>query len=598
LIYRIFFVPKIDFADWQESPDCKSFYLTRLPFYEYTTILPDLCFKGSLYVPENLDRPDLKLWVKGGGCIEKVEVNDKVAFEHANCSKDIEYDVKQLRLDDSVHPGQNSMFVKILQNGGTIIFEMDNAKTYNLIRFVVMVFLICFAMYLLDKKMIILDVLLFSFVILHIFPEFFLISWGFDFLKNYSIESKLILVLTSFIVLIPKIQKKLIEKIIFSFKLIKSRLKPFRLSKILKFSIISIIFFFLFWFLRTKYSLGDSGFIGNIPTDNRYTFFHTAPLTAFISTQFYNLIKLLRINLSSYDVVALLSCIYGAGFIFSMLLVAYELGNGMKKRIIIFGLVSSAYFIQLFFGYIEFIPSLYFWMSVYLLTSVLYLKNKISPIFPSIALAITISAHLSAPFLFPSLIALYILKTKSSKKSKYIKEFLKIFLPIFVYSVIFFGYLIFIRNACTSGLIACIVNYINILKGTDPSLLMPIKEILSFWRTEQMTNELILVSPGALIAIIFILISKLRKIDLNNITIFLIVSTVFYFIRMVTAQTGLGLPQDWDVISPIGLWLTVLSALLLVETTKNNELNYYAVALIIIPLIIHTGPLILAYHFL
>jgi len=248
---------------------------------------------------------------------------------------------------------------------------------------------------------------------------------------------------------------------------------------------------------------------------------------------------------------------------------------------------------QLFFGYIEFYTSLLAMIFIFVLTSILYLKDKCPITYPSFAYGVMVCIHVSAVWLMPSLLALYLLKIE---KKVDILKFFKAVLAFAIPTVLLFGHILFFESKTSDDLLINIRNFVSGLKGSDPILILPLEEALSLQHIEEMLNELILIAPAGLVLCVFLFIFKWNRIELKDkILTFLIVTTTCYMAYTWTKVTGLGLPQDWDVLAPVGFLYTLLGAYLLIKTVRDeNLLIYYAVLLIVIPMLIHTAPLILS----
>lgn len=613
-VWGIFLRPTIDYRNWEKSFDNRVWYAVRVPYYSYDTILPDLYFRTNAFMPDSL--VDSKLYIKFSGCILEVFVNDKLAYSNPTCTAKVQYDEQIINLKGLVNTGQNKFRFHFLEDGGTLRFELAGGKENNLLRYIALIFLLSVFVYAITRRVdFIFIILLWSIIFLHLFPNFFPYSWGFEALNFYPLSIKAFVVILGLMVSIPypyrKIESFFIKGYAISYNIVKTLTRKFNnklmslkesypiiyaefsdMRMYLTYVLIGIVSFFIFWYLRTKHSLGDQGFVGQIALNKAYTFFHTSPLSAWFLTYAYSILQSLGVKYSSYMISSIVSCFYGAIAIPVLWATCKELVEDRWKSLAIFSIVSTSYFMVLFFGYIEFYPALLFWMILYVYTPILYLKDKVGIFIPSLFFALMFLTHLSSGFIAPSLLLLLLLKMYQRRGVGISREFLIMSLSVIIPAALILGHVIFVFNGCNGTFSNCITDFWNALKGSDPSFVRP--DLLTSHFAEDIVNEYLLVSPAAVI-LLFFLIIKWREINFRDEKLIFIASVSFLFgIYTFIHFTGLGFPQDWDVLAPIGFPLTLLGSYVLVNVFKDNAtLRFYVVSIIFVSVFVHTLPTLL-----
>ena len=122
----------------------------------------------------------------------------------------------------------------------------------------------------------------------------------------------------------------------------------------------------------------------------------------FEAYKFLNLYFGLTIN-QTFQILSILS---GSIFVFFALILSYELNH--EKPYSIFLILLSGGFMQLFFGDMENYTLCGLLILLYVLSSYLFLKNRISLLIPAFLLILAMTFHMEAIYLVPSLIFLMI----------------------------------------------------------------------------------------------------------------------------------------------------------------------------------------------
>jgi len=617
LFWFSFIRPSVTLSDWKISNDGSYYASTSMPHYSYHTVVPYLYFKGDLVVPSGIE--DYVLSLSVDGCLMGIKVNNQYVYGNDYCNSSVPYDERSIDLSGKLNPGGNEVDVKIIFDGGTTRFEVLEDRKYNLLRFSLIAVLLSAIVYLLVKNFrYVFSTLLLSLVFIHVFSSRFSVNWGYKALQAFPLHVDLILALIAVLIAVPfsydalasVVQKgfsKFCKKAESTKKQVKSKPKQDSLVKsevdslksYLTYFFVSLLSFLVFWIFRARHSMGDSGFVGQIALDDRSMFFHGSSLSAWTLSFAYRLLKNFGFAFSSYDSAALVSCFFGALAIPALWVICRELFDSLEKRLMLFSIVVSAYFMQLFFGYIEFYPMLVAAMIYYTLAGVYYLKDKASILFPSIAFAVMVCFHLSSIYLAPSLIMLYIYKV-FRRKEKVFSGMLKMFLPVSIICFLFFSYVIFIHEACNQGFIDCMKGYASGIEqyasdstGGGSSLVRHDMLTLNF--IQEILTEYIYISPGAVLLFFLLIAFYILNINFKDpYLMFLLVSATTFFPYTLTHITALGLPMDWDALAPIGLPLTMFVGYALINTVKDRKLlRYYTISLISVVLLIHTAPALL-----
>jgi hypothetical protein len=614
VFWASFIRPSVVLSDWKVSNDCKSYVNTMMPHYSYHTILPYICFKGDLTVPAGVK--DYVVDTSVDGCFMEVVFNGAVVHSNSQCNTNVSHDERSIPVGGYITPGLNRMEVKILFDGGTTRFDVFEDRKYNLLRFTLAIVLLATAFLLLSlNPRYVLFLLLASLVYIHIYPSSFSMNWGYSALEAFPRGVTFVLAFISMALSLPLslpeshdyLQNRaagLLKAVRLGLKRLRQKIRfkpacPPALKKEAEFVktafvyvILSLASYMVFWFFRTRHSMGDHGYVGQIALLKSSLFFHTSPLAAWVLSAAYRMLKSIGFSYSSYDASAVVACLAGAVSMPALWLICRELFETNGKRIMLFSITASAYFMQMFYGYIEFYPTLLAAMVYYTLAGVYYLKDKASIVWPSIAFAVMFCIHLSSGYLAPSLILLYLYKVyRRSERPVY--GFFMMTVPISLIVSLLFTHVIFIDNDCTAGFSSCVKHYISGLKGSDPSFFRPDTFTLTF--AQELLTELLYITPGAVVITAFLLAYYLRRTPARDpYFLFLAVSTAGFMLYTVTHSTGTGLPNDWDVLAPVGLPLTLMAGYWLLSSVDDRRLLNYCVASIVIAVLaIHTIPTLL-----
>jgi tetratricopeptide (TPR) repeat protein len=395
------------------------------------------------------------------------------------------------------------------------------------------------------------------------FPEERL--WGVNHLAYVFFIPRWIIVILAFFVLVPKVNKIFYNVIAAFFTLVEKSLKRInRYCKYLFFSLGSII---VFWVFDAKtHLLGDGSVRGNeIMAGTKLSV--TEPLDFYLHALVYDFLKL-----DAYQTYTLISCLAGAGFIFLSLCLSHLLGKENKEKVLAFVVLVSMGSIQLFFGYIESYSLVYVGILTYFLFSFLYLKGRCGLFFPSLALLTSISLHLSAVYLLPSLVYLHLVSSQKEKKHFNFKKILSV---VFILLIVGAGFFILSKKNPNP---TSVTAYLIPLAGgeNDPYSLFSGAHLVD------MINEQLLLSPAGIILWAMVIFFA-RKIDFKDrVATFFIIVTLFSFMFAFVMDPKLGYARDWDLFSTTGLGYTLLGIYLWLNyfrQDKARKLNYMIIAL-------------------
>jgi regulator of sirC expression with transglutaminase-like and TPR domain len=404
-------------------------------------------------------------------------------------------------------------------------------------------------------------------ILLHAVASFFPEKrlWGVNQLAYVSLIPRWIIIILALLILVPQVNKIFYDAFARFLNLVEKNLKRInRYYKYLFFSLGSIV---LFWLFQAKTPLLGDGYLRGGEIMKGAKFSVTEPLDFYLHALAYRLLKL-----DGYQTYIMISCLAGALFVFLALWFSHLLGKEKQEKVLALVVLVSMGSVQLFFGYIESYSLVYAGIMAYFLFSFLYFRNKCSLIFPSLTLLFSISLHLSAVYLLPSLIYLHLSNSQKEKKRFNFKKILNV---VFILLLVGVGFIILINKNPNPTSVS---NYLIPLAGkeNDPY------SLLSGAHLVDMINEQLLLSPIGLI-LWMVVIFFARKIDFKDRMVrFFIVVTLFSFLFALIMDPKLGYARDWDLFSSTGLGYTLLGIYLLLSyfrESKIKKLNYVILAL-------------------
>ncbi len=395
------------------------------------------------------------------------------------------------------------------------------------------------------------------------FPEERL--WGINQLAYVSFIPRWIIIILAFLILIPKVNKTFYDIFAVFLRLVEKNLK--RINRYYKYAFFSLGSIIPLWVFKAEtYLLGDGHLRGReILAGTKFSV--TEPLDFYLHALFYRLLKL-----DAYQTYTLLSCLAGALFVFLALCLSYLLGKESKEKVLAFVILVSMGSVQLFFGYIESYSLVYAGIMAYFLLSFLYFRGKCGLFFPSLALLFSISLHLSAVYLLPSLIYLHLVNSQREKKQF---SFWKILNLVFILLLVVTGLVILShKNPDPASLTSYLIPLVG--NESDPY------SLFSFAHLIDIINEQLLLSPAGII-LLAVVIFFTRKINFKDKLVrFFLVATLFSLMFAFIMDPKLGYARDWDLFSSTGLGYTLLGIYLgfnYFRHARVKKLNYIILAL-------------------
>jgi Flp pilus assembly protein TadD len=375
-------------------------------------------------------------------------------------------------------------------------------------------------------------------------------------------------------------------------------------KKYLWYSILSVIFFILFWAFRTKtHFLGDGYQILSNVESHQLAIKWTEFLESFLHLKAFLFAK----NLFNWDaetVYALLSCLAGSIFVFlcflfvDLLVHTHFLDKERSQRVFVFLSLISLGSTQLFFGYVEHYTFLFLSIFGFLFLSIVYLvenpalgeernpKNysRTKLIFPLLTFVLAFSFHVSALCLLPSLFFLFFVTNEKSKPSRCfashrVKNLLLGILALFLVIIIFWGY--------------------RRYSWSVPPLFVPLSHdrysgpgytLFSLPHLSDFLNQQFLISPVGLILILAFLICKRRSFFMNRTSQFLLIVALSQLLFNFLMDPALGASRDWDMFSGVGLGYTILGLYLLLEFLKEKTKFEYLATILVVTSLYSTIP--------
>lgn len=388
--------------------------------------------------------------------------------------------------------------------------------------------------------------------------------WGLNQLAYVPLIPRWIIIILAFLILVPKINQVFYHALAGFFNLVDRTFK--RINRYYKYIFFSLISIIPFWVFKAKsHLLGDGTLRGNeIASGTKFSI--TEPLDFYLHVLVYRFLKL-----DPYQTYTLISCLAGALFVFLALWLSHISGKENREKVFAFMVLVSMGSVQFFFGYVESYTSAYIGIMVYFLFSLWFLEGKCSLIFPSLALFFSISLHLSALYLLPSLIYLCVVKSKKEERAW---DFNSVFSVTLILLLVGAG--LFIWSTQNPNKTSPATYFISLfVSQKDPY------SLFSFAHLVDIINEQFLLSPAGII-LLAVVIFLARKINFKDkVVIFFMIVILFSFLFAFLMDPKLGYARDWDLFSSTGLGYTLLGIYLgfdYFRQAKIKKLNYIIMA--------------------
>ena len=344
-------------------------------------------------------------------------------------------------------------------------------------------------------------------------------------------------------------------------------------SKKLWFILFSLLSFPLFWVFRTRtHFLGDGNNIINSLQKGEFFVKWTEPIETLIYINLYKFLNSL-LSLDANTLYELVSCLYGAIFVFLIFLLVDFLGRDKWEKLFLFCFFVFMGSIQLFCGYAEHYSFSYILIFAFLLFSIRYLEAQNGPLLPLLFFVLAVSSHVSASYFLPSAFLLCFLGYSIRGKLSFLeKKETWAILFLLIISVIILLYMK--EHSWTVG-----KQYVPLAKG---DYYAPGYSLLSFPHILDVLNQQLLVSPVGLVVLTSIW-ACLKAFHLKDKTSAFLFSTFVLGMGFNSIMyPGLGMSRDWDMFSSTAIGYTVLAGYLFLRYAKKRvDFKYIGSVLII-----------------
>jgi tetratricopeptide (TPR) repeat protein len=376
--------------------------------------------------------------------------------------------------------------------------------------------------------------------------------WGVSQLRYFSLEFRIVACAVALLVLIPWINKTLVEVLGGVFARIAERFR--KVNRHLLYSAAGLFSLVPFWLLRSRTPLLGDGYLRAGEVRTQVLSSVSEPLDALSHLAVSKLF-----GLDSYTAYGVLSCLAGGLFVFLLLLLCDRWGRDGREKLFVFLVVISMGANQLFFGYIESYTLMYTAMVAYLIFAVRYLKGEGGFWQPCAFMVLAAGFHLSAIFIFPSLFYLAFATVPRGSRLK-------------------------IRNSriTNAGILACVtafmmLGYYFVRLGspegsTGHLLIYPLgggDRSYAFYSPAHLLdflNHQLLVSPVNLVLWIMLVLFLRKVVNFKEPVVkFLAVLCLCSLAFALVIYPGLGYARDWDLFAFTGLSTTLLALYLGLE---------------------------------
>ena len=392
-------------------------------------------------------------------------------------------------------------------------------------------------------------------------------TWGFHFLSYFALPVRIACVLAGFVGILLLTREKILLRAEALLGRVSAKPAPLLVGTILVFLGAAIV-------LRVAVPLLGDSFIAIKLYENRAGGSPFLPNSHYPIAFFYFFNIMRWLGAYSFprimDAFLLGEMILGAGYIAAVWYITRTLFDDARMRTVSFFMLVLLPATQVFLGYVEIYAVSLFFLSLYLLGALLYLKKKIPfYVLPSLYLFLVLSHYLNF-LLFPSL--LYLVYASYRRDGV---------------------------NAPGIGFAAAAAVALALysLSGIDPGTLIPAPRhspLLSFGALEDMyqaytlfspyhgidlLNLLLLLSPAG-VFLIFLALLKERFLK-SPAAVFFSLALVPVVLFTAVAKFDLPMAQDWDIPAPYALIATLLGLLLAAERFAESGTRPLLVLLLV-----------------
>jgi tetratricopeptide (TPR) repeat protein len=391
-------------------------------------------------------------------------------------------------------------------------------------------------------------------------------AWGVNQLAYFPLYVRIILVVLTFSVFIPKINQwvRTRAKGILEF-LWEQIPKDKRYLWYAGFSLLAMV---LFWVLRSRtHFLGD-GYQLISTMDKGGTFRPWAELLeAFV---YLNLHKLLNLVFSAdaqltYQIGSIVA---GGIFVFLLFLFSEYLGKDLWEKIFVFSILATLGSVQLFFGYVEHYSFAYLTVLAYIFLGLRYLDHQEKLLFVILAFGLCLAFHFASFYLLPSF-AYLLLLDKEGRINK--KRIWGLGTGLFLLAVLFLLYILWAKPGLMRIFVLPVEHWFA-----------PGYTSFSWAHLLDLLNEHLLTSPVGLILVFIACSAGWRKSELKSSAVcFLLLVTGFQLLFHFMIDPGLGAPRDWDLFSSLSLGYTILGLRLFLNLRHSLSAFKYVATILV-----------------
>jgi Tfp pilus assembly protein PilF len=399
-------------------------------------------------------------------------------------------------------------------------------------------------------------------ILLHFIASFFprMRLWGINQLHYFSLEFRLVLCLVGLLILFPRVLENLIALIQRAFAWVVD--KSEKLNRYLLYSAISLLSLIPFWFLRARTPLLGDGYLRGGELKFGQLLSITEPLDFYLHLFVFRIL-----GWDGYTTYAVLSCLAGALYVFSVLLLCELWGKDKTEKLFIFFFMISLGSVQLFFGYVESYSLMFLTLMAYLVFSLRYLKGESGYLWPCILLLLSAGFHLSALFVLPSLFYLALARPSESLHAKAGRvRFNNVIIMLCMISLVVLG-LFLLKTYSPEGTPGSFLIY-PFGEGDSLYAFFSPAHLLDF------LNHQLLVSPVSLVIWMLLLLFFRKSLNLQRRVVrFLLWLTLGSIAFALLVDPKLGYARDWDLFAFAGMGISLLGLYLFIDVLRTKDEN-------------------------
>tara|TARA_Y100000588_G_scaffold177449_1_gene191467 strand:+ start:30726 stop:32591 length:1866 start_codon:yes stop_codon:yes gene_type:complete len=280
----------------------------------------------------------------------------------------------------------------------------------------------------------------------------------------------------------------------------------------------------------------------------------------------YHLIDHFRMSFPAESVIRILSGLSGVLYTVIVITLGRRLFSEAADRAVLFCLLLTPAYIQLFFGYIETYALIYPVLLAYLLTGCLSLRDRCPLAVPSFLMGILIVTHFSLVVLAPSLLVLATTRWRTRMQSR-----LRIVIDLLISPIVSFAVLRIVG-----------FDYSVYTEGMKTNHLLPISStpgfaygLFSLTHLGNVVNELLLVASTALL---LLAVYPRKWLSAQPAHLYLWSAVIPALVFTFLANPEIGAFRDWDAFAFPALPFLLLGVFALQAVDEKGRLRAAVVA--------------------